>query len=138
VRTDVPGGADAKLEATDWDLVVVDEAHKMSAHFVGGEVKETKRYRLGRLAGSVTRHLLLMTATPHAGIEEDFHLFMALLDADRFEGRPRAATTARSVDTSDMMRRLVKEKLLKDERISGSSHFPFRGSGPCPGLVSVS
>ena len=43
----------AKLEATDWDLVVVDEAHKMSAHYIGGEVKETKRYKLGRLAGSV-------------------------------------------------------------------------------------
>ncbi len=53
----------AKLEQTDWDLVVVDEAHKMSAHFFGNELKETKRYRLGRLLGSVTRHLLLMTAT---------------------------------------------------------------------------
>ena len=39
----------AKLQATDWDLVVVDEAHKMSAHYFGGEVKETKRYKLGRL-----------------------------------------------------------------------------------------
>jgi SNF2 family DNA or RNA helicase len=65
----------AKFEASDWDLVVIDEAHKMSAHYTGGEVKETKRYKLGRLAGSVTRHLLLMTATPHAGVEEDFHLF---------------------------------------------------------------
>src|SRR6185437_9351402 len=91
-------GLQAKLEATDWDLVVVDEAHKMSAHYVGGEIKETKRYKLGRLAGSVTRHFLLMTATPHAGIEEDFHLFLALLDADRFEGKPRGAV--HTVDTS--------------------------------------
>jgi superfamily II DNA or RNA helicase len=113
----------AKLEATDWDLVVMDEAHKLSAHFTGGEVKETKRYKLGRLAGSVTRHFLLMTATPHAGIEEDFHLFLALLDADRFEGKPRGATHA--VDTSDMMRRLVKEKLLK---FDGTPLFPERRS----------
>jgi superfamily II DNA or RNA helicase len=113
----------AKLEATDWDLVVMDEAHKLSAHYTGGEVKETKRYKLGRLAGSVTRHLLLMTATPHAGIEEDFHLFLALLDADRFEGKPRGATHA--VDTSDMMRRLVKEKLLK---FDGTPLFPERRS----------
>ena len=56
----------AKLQATDWDLVIADEAHKMSAHYAGGEVKETKRYKLGRLAGSVARHLLLMTATPHS------------------------------------------------------------------------
>ncbi len=113
----------AKLEATDWDLVVMDEAHKLSAHYTGGEVKETKRYKLGRLAGSVTRHLLLMTATPHAGIEEDFHLFLALLDADRFEGKPRGTT--HTVDTSDMMRRLVKEKLLK---FDGTPLFPERRS----------
>jgi superfamily II DNA or RNA helicase len=111
----------AKLEATDWDLVVVDEAHKMSAHYLGGEVKETKRYKLGRLAGSVARHLLLMTATPHSGIDEDFQLFLALLDADRFEGKPRDAS--HSIDTSDLMRRLVKEKLLK---FDGTPLFPER------------
>ncbi len=47
----------AKLEQTEWDLVVVDEAHKMSATFFGGEVKYTKRYQLGELLGKVTRHL---------------------------------------------------------------------------------
>ena len=95
----------AKLAATDWDLIVVDEAHKMAAHHMGGEVRETKRYKLGRLAGSLARHSILMTATPHAGIEEDFQLFLALLDADRFEGRARAAS--HMTDTSDLMRRLV-------------------------------
>lgn len=68
----------AKLKASDWDLVVVDEAHKMSAHYFGNEVKETKRYRLGKLAGSVARHVLLMTATPHSGKEDDFELFMTV------------------------------------------------------------
>ena len=111
----------AKLQATDWDMVVIDEAHKLSAHYLGGEVKETKRYKLGRLAGSVARHFLLMTATPHAGIEEDFQLFLALLDADRFEGRPRDG--AHAIDTSDLMRRLVKEKLLK---FDGTPLFPER------------
>jgi SNF2 family DNA or RNA helicase len=111
----------AKLAATDWDLVIVDEAHKMSAHRLGGEVRETRRYKLGRLAGSITRHFLLMTATPHAGIEEDFQLFLALLDSDRFEGRSRDAS--HFVDTSDLMRRLVKEKLLK---FDGTPLFPER------------
>ena len=78
-----------KLQVPDcrWDLVVCDEAHKMSATFFGGEVKYTKRYRLGQLLSTLTRHFLLMTATPHNGKEEDFQLFMALLDGDRFEGR---------------------------------------------------
>ena len=77
----------AKLKDTDWDLIVCDEAHKMSATFFGGEVKYTKRYHLGRLLSGLTRHFLLMTATPHNGKEEDFQLFMALLDGDRFEGK---------------------------------------------------
>src|SRR5437870_1614984 len=111
----------AKLKDTDWDLVVVDEAHKMSATFFGGEVKYTKRYRLGQLASSIARHFLLLTATPHNGKEEDFQLFMALLDGDRFEGRFRDGVHV--VDTSDLMRRLVKEKLLK---FDGTPLFPER------------
>jgi len=76
-----------KLKATDWDLIAVNEAHKLSASFFGGEVKETKRYKLGKLLSQLTRHFLLMTATPHNGREEDFQLFLALPGGDRFEGR---------------------------------------------------
>ncbi|MEW6741713.1 MAG: helicase-related protein [Planctomycetota bacterium] len=102
-----------KLKAPDcrWDLVVCDEAHKMSATHFGGEIKYTKRYKLGQLLSTLTRHLLLMTATPHNGKEEDFQLFMALLDGDRFEGRFRDGVHV--VDVSDLMRRMVKESLLK-------------------------
>ena len=101
----------AKLEQTDWDLIICDEAHKMSASFFGGEVKYTKRYHLGELLSKLTRHFLLMTATPHNGKEEDFQLFMALLDQDRFEGRFRDGV--HTTDTSDLMRRLVKEQMVK-------------------------
>ena len=111
----------AKLLETDWDLIVCDEAHKMSASFFSGEVKPTKRYKLGQLLSGLTRHFLLMTATPHNGKEEDFQLFMALLDGDRFEGRFRDGVHA--VDTSDLMRRLVKENLLK---FDGTPLFPER------------
>ncbi len=110
-----------KLGQTDWDLVVVDEAHKMSASFFGGEIKETKRYRLGKLLSTLTRHFLLMTATPHNGKEEDFQLFLSLLDGDRFEGRFRDGV--HTCDTSDIMRRLVKEDLVK---FDGKPLFPER------------
>ena len=113
----------AKLGAPDcrYDLVICDEAHKMSASFFGGEVRYTKRYQLGRLLSGLTRHFLLMTATPHNGKEEDFQLFLALLDGDRFEGRFREG--AGQVDVSDLMRRMVKENLLK---FDGKPLFPER------------
>jgi len=112
----------AKLKAApEWDLIVCDEAHRMSASFFGQEVKYTKRFQLGALAGRLARHFLLMTATPHNGKEEDFQLFMGLLDADRFEGRFREGV--HKVDPSDMMRRLTKEELY---RFDGSPLFPER------------
>ena len=113
----------AKLRAPEcrWDLVVCDEAHKLSATFFGGEVRFTKRHRLGQLLSGLTRHFLLMTATPHNGKETDFQLFLALLDGDRFEGRFRDGV--HQVDVSDLMRRMVKEKLLK---FDGRPLFPER------------
>jgi superfamily II DNA or RNA helicase len=112
-----------KLAAPDcrWDLIVCDEAHKLSATFFGGEIKYTKRYRLGQLLSGLTRHFLLLTATPHNGKEEDFQLFLALLDGDRFEGRFRDGV--HQVDVSDLMRRMIKENLLK---FDGRPLFPER------------
>jgi len=111
----------SKLERTDWDLIVCDEAHKMSAHYFGREIKETKRYQLGRTLGKLARHFLLMTATPHNGKEEDFQLFLALLDSDRFYGRFRDGV--HSVDVKDILRRMVKEGLYK---FDGTPLFPER------------
>ncbi len=110
-----------KLRLSHWDLIVVDEAHKLSASYFGNKVNKTKRFLLGELLGSITRHFLLMTATPHNGKEEDFQLFMSLLDSDRFYGKFRDG--ARKVDVSDLMRRMVKEEML---RFDGSKLFPER------------
>src|SRR6476619_980248 len=124
----------ARLAAPDcrYDLVVCDEAHKLSATFFGGEIKYTKRYRLGQLLSGLTRHFLLMTATPHNGKEEDFQLFLALLDGDRFEGRFRDGV--HQVDVSDLMRRMVKESLLK---FDGRPLFPERRAYTVPYKLSA-
>ncbi|BAD59296.1 helicase-related protein [Nocardia farcinica] len=108
----------ALLGEREWDLVIVDEAHRMGAHYFGGKLEKTKRFQLGEALGNLTRHLLLMTATPHSGKEEDFQLFLTLLDRDRFEGKAKV-----SADTSGIMRRMVKEDLLTFE---GKKLFPER------------
>ncbi|HQR42242.1 MAG TPA: helicase-related protein, partial [Gemmatales bacterium] len=110
-----------KLCAAGWDLVVFDEAHKLAAHFFGSKLEKTGRFRFAEKLGKDTRHLLLMTATPHNGKEEDFQLFLSLLDSDRFYGKFRDGV--HKVDASDLMRRMVKEELVK---FDGTPLFPER------------
>ncbi|MBX6751414.1 MAG: DEAD/DEAH box helicase, partial [Micromonosporaceae bacterium] len=114
----------AAFARTTWDVVVVDEAHRMSAHYgAGGEVKATKRYRLGMALREVAHHFLLMTATPHAGKEEDFQLFMRLVDPDRFEGRYRPGVHATGAD--GLWLRRTKEELVT---LEGRPLFPKRAA----------
>lgn len=110
-----------KLCAPGWDLAVFDEAHKLAAHYFGSKLEKTGRFRFAEKLGARARHLLLMTATPHNGKEEDFQLFLSLLDSDRFYGKFRDGV--HKVDTSDLMRRMVKEELVK---FDGTPLFPER------------
>jgi superfamily II DNA or RNA helicase len=112
-------------EGARWDLVIVDEAHKMSARYEGNDPNPTttQRYDLGAMIGSPerTRNFLMMTATPHSGIEANFQAWLALVDPDRFFGK--AKHKAEPGDIADIMRRMVKEDLLK---FDGSKLFPER------------
>lgn len=69
------------LRQVHWDLVIVDEAHRMSA---SDETHKSQRYKLGELLRDTSDHLLLLTATPHKGDPENFSLFLQLLDADAY------------------------------------------------------
>jgi Type III restriction enzyme, res subunit len=112
-----------KLCAAGWDLVVFDEAHKLAAHFFGSKLEKTGRFRFAEKIGHDTRHLLLMTATPHNGKEEDFQLFLSLLDSDRFYGKFRDGDhpgTSRSTGSA-----------------RGSHHNPRRGQRLRPPLARL-
>src|SRR5512136_3067650 len=69
------------LRQVHWDLVIVDEAHRMSA---SDESHKSLRYKLGELLRDTSDHLLLLTATPHKGDPANFSLFLQLLDADAY------------------------------------------------------
>ncbi len=67
------------LRQVHWDLVIIDEAHRMSAR---DKNQRSQRYRLGELLRDNTDHILLLTATPHKGDPKNFTLFLQLLDQD--------------------------------------------------------
>ena len=69
------------LRQVHWDLVIVDEAHRMSAR---DETHKSQRYRLGELLRDSTDNVLLLTATPHKGDPHNFTLFLQLLDRDAY------------------------------------------------------
>src|SRR3990170_59924 len=76
-RTEILPG----LRQVHWDLVIVDEAHHMSA---AAESHKSMRYRLGELLRDSAHHILMLTATPHKGDPENFSLFLQLLDRDAY------------------------------------------------------
>lgn len=104
------------LEDVQWDLVVADEAHRLAAHWYPNRAPDrTKRYYLAETLAKNSRHFLMMTATPHTGKQEDFNLWLSLLDPDRFYlGNTTENPTIPNI--SDVMRRMIKEDLLKFDR----------------------
>jgi superfamily II DNA or RNA helicase len=100
--------ANESLMRSHWDLVVVDEAHKMSAY---SEEKKTLAYQLGEALSERTDHLLLMTATPHKGDPENFALFLRLLDADVYAD-PSSIQLAIANNEAPFYLRRVKEALV--------------------------
>jgi superfamily II DNA or RNA helicase len=114
------------LQNVRWDLVIVDEAHKMSAYAYQGrdqvKVDKTKRYRVGELLSRQTNHMLFLTATPHRGDEENFRLFLDLLRPGFFARTELLKESVQSGDNPVFIRRL-KEDMKK---FDGSDIFPPR------------
>lgn len=100
--------AQQSLLRSQWDLIIVDEAHKMSA---AASDKKTLAYKLGEALSQRTDHYLLMTATPHKGDPENFALFLSLLDADVY-GDVSSLHEAMERQSAPFYLRRVKEALI--------------------------
>lgn len=110
------------LERVQWDLVIVDESHKLSATRYGAEVKKSQRYRLGEVLAKGSTHLLFLTATPHQGDDEKFRLLLDLLEPDLFANTVLLQEAARKNENPVLLRRL-KEDMTDFE---GKPLFPPR------------
>lgn len=102
----------ASLSSVHWDLIIVDEAHKMSAYRYGNKTERTQRYRLGEALSRNSDHLLFLTATPHKGDPENFRLFLDLLMPGFFATSSMVEESLRNKDNPLFIRRLKED--LKD------------------------
>ena len=110
------------LRDVRWDLVIVDEAHKMAAYRYGQKVNKTQRYEFGEFLRDRTDHYLFLTATPHKGDPDNFALLLQLLDQDLYvTGNILAEASAH--DENRIMIRRLKEDMKK---FDGSPCFPPR------------
>ncbi len=98
------------ISAAHFDLIVVDEAHKMSAYRYGDKTERTERYKLGEALSRISEHLLFLTATPHKGDPENFRLFLDLLEPGFFATNEMLQESIRNKDNPLFIRR-VKEDL---------------------------
>ncbi len=110
------------LRRARWDLVIVDEAHKLSATRYGQEVKKSQRYRLGEVLSQTATHLLFLTATPHQGDEERFQLLLDLLEPGLFASAHLLREAAQQGENPILLRRL-KEDMVD---FAGKPLFPPR------------
>jgi len=129
-RDDVAPG----ILQVDWDLVIIDEAHKCSARTQGDELRRTGRYKLAEELSRISERILLLTATPHQGNVDQFHNFLRLLDPEQFISDQLNPQMLRLPDSPWFLRRIKEE--LKD--FEGRKLFkprypitvPFELSGP--------
>ncbi|RLE44576.1 helicase, partial [Candidatus Woesearchaeota archaeon] len=110
------------LAEARWDLVIVDEAHKLAAYEYGEKITKTQRYRLGELLSKNSTFLLFLTATPHRGDPSNFRLFLDLLEPGFFANNEILMESIRNKDNPLFIRRL-KEDL---KRFDGTPIFPPR------------
>jgi superfamily II DNA or RNA helicase len=110
------------LLRSHWDLIIVDEAHKMSAY---SSDRKTLAYRLGETLSELTDHFLLMTATPHKGDPQNFCLFLQLLDKDVY-GDVKSLEEAMRRNNAPFYLRRVKEALVTfPDPVSGAIQAIF-------------
>ncbi len=97
------------LAGTHFDLIIVDEAHKMSAYRYGNKVSKSDRYRCGEALSQVTEHLLFLTATPHKGDPDNYRLFMDLLVKGFFATNEMIEDSKKSKDNPLFIRRMKED-----------------------------
>lgn len=99
------------LQDVQWDLVIVDEAHKLAAYMNGKKTTKTDRYLLGEILSRNSEHILFLTATPHRGNPENFRLLLSLLDPDLYANEEILKQAIEKDENKIFLRRLKEDMI---------------------------
>jgi len=100
------------INSSQFDLVIVDEAHKMAAYRYNEKVTKTERYKLGEILSGISEHILFLTATPHKGDTENFRLFLDLLQPGFFATSEMLEESIQKNENTLFLRRIKED--MKD------------------------
>lgn len=104
-------------EAPSYDLVVFDEAHKLSARYErDGEVTKSKRYQLAERIAADGNSLLLLTATPHMGRKDAYYFLWQLLLPERLAAQGAFSRLPDGTKSDHLLRRMKEEMITFDEK----------------------
>lgn len=101
------------LENTNWDLVIFDEAHKLSAYEYGLKTYRSRRYEAAFTLSQRCEHILLLTATPHRGRQDTFKRLLQLLDEDIFATADIAADRVKELSRDGLNKFFIRR--LKED-----------------------
>ena len=96
-----------------WDLIVIDEAHKLSAYEYGAKTYRSQRYEAAYQLSKRCEHLLLLTATPHRGRMDTFKMLLQVLDEDIFATEDIANARIREFETGGINKFFIRR--LKED-----------------------
>lgn len=110
----------------DWDLVIIDEAHHLTARRDGkfGKIA-TDRYRVGEVVSDRSDGLIFLTGTPHNGKRDQFYFMISLLDPYRFKDE----NDVHKEGLQDLMIRRLKDEMYESD---GSKMFPEKNIQTLP------
>ena len=108
------------LSKTSWDMVIFDEAHKLSAYEYGEKIYKSKRYEVAHLLAQQCEHILLLTATPHRGRKDTFKRLLQLLDEDVFATADLATERVRELSETGSNKFFIRR--LKEDMKDWDGH----------------
>jgi superfamily II DNA or RNA helicase len=114
------GNLQKLLQAEPWDLVVFDEAHRLSRRQYGKKLESSRRFKLAVALRLCTDSIILLSATPHQGMQDKFQALLEVL-------RPEWKKEIRALGLNPEILKHMVVRNNKADVTDSEGHFIFKG-----------